>query len=286
MKKSNHSKIKNTVILFELLTRQVAADTIKGVDNSPALGIIKEFFKANSILAKELVMYQTLVNESYTSNAKADYLINTILQLRKKLNQEQLRNQKYKLIKEIKNHYDIFAFFNTKISDYKLFASIYRVFEGVTTSKAADVVNSRFTVIEHITRKSKQVLKEETTQLIEEYKKQDEEVRMLAYKLMIDKFNDKYISLSAKQKHILKEYINNVSNTVTLREFLIKEALDLRLNLQKELKKVTDKVTKIKLTEVINLTKKFEKLKNIKEENVLSLLLYHELLKELKNANK
>ena len=135
MKKSNHSKIKNTVILFELLTRQVAADTVKGVENSPALGIIKEFFKANSILAKELVMYQTLVNESYTSNAKADYLINTILQLRKKLNQEQLRNQKYELIKEIKNHYDIYAFFNTNISDYKLFASIYRVFEGVTTSK-------------------------------------------------------------------------------------------------------------------------------------------------------
>jgi hypothetical protein len=286
MRKSNHSKIKNTVILFELLTRQVAADTIRGIDKSPALEVIKNFFKPNSILAKELVLYQTLVNENYTSEKKADYLINTVIQLRKKLNQEELKKQKYELIKEVKKHYDIYGFFNTKISDYKLYASIYRILEGVTTSKASEIVDSRFTIIEHITRKNKKGVKQESAMLIEEYKKQDQDIRLLAYKLMIDKFNDKYSELSAKQKAILKEYINNVSNTEALRDFMIREAVDLRLGLQREYKKVNDKVVKIKLSEAINLTKKYERIKTVKEDNVLSLLLYHELLKELENANK
>ena len=68
MKKSTHSKIKNTAILFELLSRQVAADTISGVEASPALTIIKEFFKADSALAKELMLYQTLLKEKYNNS--------------------------------------------------------------------------------------------------------------------------------------------------------------------------------------------------------------------------
>jgi hypothetical protein len=154
MKKSTHSKIKNTVILFELLTRQVAADTIKGVENSPALGIIKEFFKADSILAKELVLYQTLVTEKYNNTDKADYLINTVTKLRNKLNKKTLSEQKYNLIREVKKHYELQDFFKTGINDYKLYASIYRIFEGVSIAKVTDVVKSRYVVMEHLTRKT------------------------------------------------------------------------------------------------------------------------------------
>ena len=286
MKKSSHSKIKNTIILFELLSRQVASDTIKGVDKSPALEIIKKFFKPNMALAKELVLYQTLVNESYKTKDKANYLLGTVTKMRKQLNQEELRQQKYLLIKEIKTNYDITSIFNTKIPDYKLYASIYRLFEGSKITKATEVVDSRFVVVEHLTRGKKSNKKVETADLLETYRKQDEEVRLLAYKLMIDKFNDKYSSLSAKQRNILKEYINNVSNNETLKNFIIKEALQIRLQLESLLRKVTDKITKIKLAEAINLTRKYEKLKNINENNVLSLMLYHELIKELKDAVK
>ena len=221
MKKSTHSKIKNTAILFELLTRQVAADTIKGVEKSPALNIIKNYFKAESALAKELVLYQTLVNEKYNSADKANYLLNTVLKLRNKLDANQLKNDKYNLIKEVKKHYDLKDFFKTNLNDYKVYASVYRVFEGVSVSKVGEVVKSRFTIVEHITRKTQNSsdLAESVTR---EYLKQDEEVRLLAYKLMIDKFNEKYVDLSAKQKSILKEYINNVSNTVGLKELVFK----------------------------------------------------------------
>ena len=284
MKKSTHSKIKNTAILFELLTRQVAADTIKGIDKSPALALIKEYFKSNSVVAKELVLYQTLVNERFSSTEKASYLVNTVVKLRNNLDAKTLGDRKYALIREIKNHYNLSDFFKTNLTDYKLYASIYRVFEGLTVSKAAEVVNSRYTIIEHLTKKKSNQL-HESTNSVGDYLKQDEEVRLLAYKLMIDKFNAKYADLSPKQRGILKEYINNISNTVSLKEFAVNEARILQTQLKKQLPKVQDKVTKIKLNEVNNMLGAFSKMRNIKEEHILSLLLYHELLKELKNVN-
>lgn len=285
MKKSTHSKIKNTAILFELLTRQVAADTMKGVEKSPALSIIREFFKADNILAKELVLYQTLVNERLNSESKANYLINTVLKLRNKLSAKELKETKYKLISEIKKHYDIQEFFKTNLNDYKVYASVYRVFEGVSVAKVSEVVSSRFTIVEHITKKQQVKLLEESDSVVETYAKQDEEIRLLAYKLMIDKFNEKYQNvLSDKQKNILKEYINNVSNTHSLKNFVVGEGRTLQTEIKTLNKKVKDKITNIKLNEVCNMLDRLEKTKTIKDTHVLSLLLYHELIKELKNV--
>ena len=282
MKKSTHSKIKNTAILFELLSRQVAADTISGVEASPALTIIKEFFKADSALAKELMLYQTLLKEKYNNSEKANYLLNTVIKLRNKLNSNQLKEQKYKLIREIKKHYNLTNFFKTNLSEYKIYASTYRVFEGVSVAKVSEVVQSRYTILEHLFRKPKSKINEEKG--TENYLAQDSEIRLLAYKLMIDKFNEKYVDLSIKQKNILKEYINNISNTTALRDFILLESKSLNISIKKVLPKVQDKITTIKLNEVCNMLTKLEKVKTIKEEHVLSLLLYHELLKELKNV--
>ena len=282
MKKSTHSKIKNTAILFELLSRQVAADTISGVEASPALTIIKEFFKADSALAKELMLYQTLLKEKYNNSEKANYLLNTVIKLRNKLNSNQLKEQKYKLIREIKKHYNLTNFFKTNLSEYKIYASTYRVFEGVSVAKVSEVVQSRYTILEHLVRKPKSKINEEKG--TENYLAQDSEIRLLAYKLMIDKFNEKYADLSIKQKNILKEYINNISNTTALKDFILLESKSLNISIKRVLPKVQDKITTIKLNEVCNMLTKLEKIKTIKEEHVLSLLLYHELLKELKNV--
>jgi len=283
MKKSTHSKFKNTAILFELLTRQVASDTIRGVESSPSLQIIKNHFKAGSTLAKELTLYNTLLQEKFAHADRADYLVNTVLKLRRKLDLVELRQCKYTLISEIKKHYDLIQFFKTPLSNYKLCASVYRVFEGASIAHAAEVVNSHFTIIEHLTGKSGVV--SEATSPVEGYLKQDEDVRLLAYKLMLDKFNSKYAGLSVKQKSILREYINNISNTTTLKTFVVKEAQLLQERITAFVPKIKDKVVAIKLTEVGKLLGKYQKIKTIKESHVLSLLLYYELLKELKNAN-
>lgn len=281
MKKSTHSKFKNTAILFELLTRQVASDTIRGVDQPPAIQIIKHFFGPKSELAKELTLYNTLLKEKFTHSGKAEYLINTAIRLRSKLNNQVLKEQKYNLIREIKKHYDLIQFFKTPLSEYKLCASIYRLFEGATIAHVAEVVNSRYTVLEHLTRKAGTSGNGVESEL---YLREDRDVQLLAYKLMLDKFNSKYNGLSTKQKGILREYINSVSNTTTLRTFVTKEADLLRKGLGEISKKVEDPVVTIKLKEVARILEQYSTIRTVKEKHVQSLLLYHELLKHLANV--
>jgi hypothetical protein len=278
MKKSTHSKLKNTGILFELLTRQITADTMIGVTDSPALKIVKEFFSPKKPLAKELVLYHTLISESFKSQPKAEMLLNTTLRLRRNLNQKALSESKYQLVKEIKKHYDLREFFKASVNNYTLNAAIYRIFEGANVAQAAEVVRSRFTITEHIMRKKAAPVNQDDAQ---NYLKESEDIRLLAYQLMLEKFNDKYSVLSEGQKRVLKEYINNISNTSELRSFIIKESGRLQSQFSKKISKVKDKVTSIKLAEVVHLLDRNKSIKRAKEEHVHSLLLYHELLKEL-----
>ncbi len=90
MKRIKHSKVKNTGIIFELLVRQVASDTMNN-KNSKALRVIKKHFKSNSELAKELKLYRTVAQEKFLSESKAVDLIDAVIRSRKQLNEIQLR---------------------------------------------------------------------------------------------------------------------------------------------------------------------------------------------------
>ncbi len=263
--------------MFELLTRQITADTMTGKENSPALSIIKEFFGAKTLLAKELVLYQTLLNESFKTESKAEMLLSTTTKIRKQLDEKQLKHAKYDLIKEIKKHYNLQDFFKSTVGNYKVYASIYRVFEGSGLTQIADVIRSKELITEHIVnRRSANKQGESST-----YMQETEDIRLLAYKLMLEKFNTKYNDLTSPQKNILKEFINNISNTTGLRDFVITESDSLQRSLTKKYALINDQVTSIKLKEVIGLLDKNKKINRVNENHVHSLLLYHELLKEI-----
>ncbi len=283
MAKFKHSKLKNTQILFELLTRQVAADTIRGVD-SPALKMIRKFFKSNSTLASELVLYESLCSQSYKSKEKANMLIREVLKARKQISESLLGKQKYQLIKEIKDNYVLEDFLKTPLPNYKLYASICTLFESINASSPPErIVESKFCIVEHLTRSTKTAIKETEDPALEEYKKQNEDIRILAYKLLIENFNTKYQNLTIQQKNILKEYINNISNSDNLRKLLVKEVSQIKVDIEKHLPTIKDQVTIIKLKEVLHLTDKYKTAKKITENHILSVLMYMELLKEIKS---
>ena len=278
-----HQKIKNTAILFELLSRQITVDVLAGNSNSNAIAIVKEFFGKTTKLGKENRLYQILLNEKYKSENKANHLIDEVLKSRKKISSGLLKREKYNLIKEIKKHYPLEEFFRTKLSNYKLLASIYNIMEG--KNDPSKNVRSRYTIVENITQKqSKNIKKQET--LITEYGKQEKDLRLLVYKTLIDRFNEKYSSLNAVQKKLLKEYIYNMSNTNKLSEYMELQSNKVKKQLQKLIAGVSDKVTKIKLKETINQIDKLTHGKVIKDNHVISLMRYYELVKEIKKVNK
>ena len=278
--KVKHSKYKNTGILFELLTRQLTADTISG-DNPKALSIIKKYFSGDSALLKEYKIYHTFISQKYKEDNKATMLINTLIEAYGKLNKGQLRREKYNLIKEIKETYDINNFFKAKISNYKVMASIFNLLENKDASPIS-IVNSKTTLLEHITIKPKTVKK---NTVLENYSKQDKDTRLLTYKVLLEKFNDKYSGLQDNQKILLKEYVNSVTNSPALKSFINKEIKKIKKTITGYSKKVEDKAVVVKLIETKNMIKPLCKKSFVNDDNVINLLNYYELVNELKTVH-
>jgi len=279
MAKLKHSKFKNTGILFELLVRQIASDTLSD-KTCYATQIIKRHFRKGSELTKELNLYQALTKENFDSQYKAQEFLNIILKERAKLNESSLRREKYNLIKSIKESYAIDDFFKYRVSNYKELASAYKLFEHSESDSPKDYVDCKTTIFEAITQKDVEIVTESENK---EYTAQPKEVRMLAYKFLVDSFNSKYSNLSESQKKVLRTYINNIDNSKKLRTFVLSEIKRLKSEFNKV--KITDKVSKIKLTETINLIDNITTAKVINENQILSLLRYHELLQELRRVS-
>ena len=284
-RKLKHSKIKNTSILFEVLTRQITADVLEGKDTK-TVKIVKEFFNENTELGKELQLYRVLSEKTYDSADKAAQLLETVIKSRQRLSNSKLRNEKYNLIKQIKENYNVTDFMNVRLPNYKILASIYNIFQAETTTDTfnpEDVVNSKFTVLENIVGKKKSV---KNDNFLKEYKEKDKDLRLLAYQILVDKFNTKYKSLNESQKDLLKNYINNISNTNSLREFVDVEVNKTKKELQKHISLISDKITKIKLSEAIKQIETLKKGQVVTEKQVLNLMRYYELVKEIKNVHK
>ena len=279
-----HNKFRNTGVLFELLVRQIASDTLTNVD-SKAVKIVKKFFH-NSELAKEHKLYHTILTAPRLSEGKAESLINTTVDCAKKLNKEQLLKEKYNLIKEIKKHYDLESFFKSNVNNYKTLAAAYMLFESAMENKFVEpkqLVLNKLTIMEHITKK--QLIEKVENETTTGFNKEDKNVRLLAYRMLIEKFNAKYSNLSNKQKSVLKEFINNISNPEHLKLFINESLNKIKAELTSLVNKVDDKTTQIKLNEVITLIKPISSKSSVKDDHLITLLQYQQLSDEIKKVN-
>jgi hypothetical protein len=282
--KIKHSKFKNTGILFELLVRQIASDTVSNKD-SAAIGLVRKYF-SKSELAKEYKLYQALITPKNLSEAKAETFINATLEASSRLNKTALRKEKYNIIKEIRESYDLEEFFKAKISHYKQYAAAFNLIEAHNSPEFTapqQIIDNKITLLEHITRKEidKESVKD---RVMEEYGSMDKGTRILAYRMLLEKFNSKYSTLSDTQKNVLKEFINNITNTTKLRDFVNKNFTIIAEEINQIIPTVTDQTTQIKLSEVVTLLKPLDKTQNVKDENIISLLQYHQLIEELKSV--
>ena len=280
-----HSKYKNTGILFELLVRQITADTLSGVD-SKATKILKKYF-VKTELGREYKLYETLAKHKNLTEGKAEVVINSIVESSKNLNRGALKRQKYNIIKEISSQYNLDEFFKTKLPNYKSQAALYtllEIYNSENLSNPNQIIDNKIIILETLTTKpvSKQKVEDD---LMTEFQSYDKDLRILTYRVMLEKFNGKYESLNENQKSVLKEFINSMDSTPKLKEFYNTKITEIKSELNKISKKVSDKAIQIKLTEVNNMLTPLGKLSKINNDDLVNLLQYYALLEELVKAN-
>jgi hypothetical protein len=277
MNKINHSKYRNTGIIFEMLVRQLTNESLINHDTK-AIGIIKKYFSKTE-LAKENKLYQTIIQSNNLNESKAETTINTIIDLNKKLDRKQLNREKFNLIKEIKNSYDIDEFFKSSISNYKALASIYTLFESnyIDNINPKLIINSRSNIKEYLIENQIP----QNSSIYNELSKMDKGERFLVYKLMVESFNKKYLDLDKDQKQILREYINNINNPNRLKLIIDKKLRNLKESLSKNTSKITDQITRIKTEETVKMIDPILESKKMKDDYIIALFNYQELNKEL-----
>jgi len=281
-----HSKYKNTGILFELLVRQITADTLSGVE-SKASNILKKYFTKTE-LGREYKLYESFFKNVNVSEAKADMVLNTIVESAKHLNRSALRRQKYNLVNEIKKHYNIEDFFKMKLPNYKAQAALYsliEIYSGDNTLNPNQIIENKTVLLEFLTKSTinKQEVK---NSILEEFKHQDKDIQVLAYRVLLEKFNDKYSGLNINQKSVLKEFINSVDSTPKLKEFYNTKVNEIKNHLTNLNKTVTDKAIQIKINEVINILPSLGKNDKPNDDNLVNLLQYYQLVEELEAVAK
>ena len=276
-----HSKFKNGGLLFELLTRQITSDVLNGSTSSQSTKIVKQYFKKDTELYKEAKIFNVLQQTKIKNSDRAKHLIETTIKsYRKTVNQSKLRREKYELIKTIKESFDMDSFFKVRIPNYKLLASIY----NVLTEDYSDPEKSSksfYTVVENISS----VKKEENDKTLVELKKQNKDLRLLAYQILVEKFNKKYDTLSKEQKKVLREYINSVSSTGTLKTFLESQFKNVLFELKKYYSSIDNKIVKIKIKECVKLVNE-TKIAKPKTSHGLKLMRFYQLVSEIKNVIK
>lgn len=282
--KIKHSKYRNTGLIFELLVKQIAADTLNNKD-SAAVKILKKFFGNKTSLSKEYRLYEFIVKNKNVSQSKAEAILSTITEISLKLSSKSLKEAKYNLIAEIKENYNIDEFFGMQVRDYKALAALYCLLEAQSNNSLVDpqiLIDNKTTILEHLTS-AVQNEQEVKDTLIEEYSKYDKDLKLLTFKILLEKFNSKYKSLLPEQKNILKEFITSVNSQTRLRSLVNEELEKIGKQVVNLSSKVKDEVIKIKLDEVSKAIKPVSNKSKIVDTHLINLMQYYDLVNELKS---
>jgi hypothetical protein len=279
--KIKHNKFRNTGLVYELLVKQTTAD-ILSLKDSPAISILKKYYTGKSPLVKEFKLYEFILKNKGISQNKAETILSTVTELCRRFDLNQLKKIKYNLIKEIKEYYNLEDFFSIKVRDYKALAGLYCLIEAQNSTYILDpqtLVDNKVTVLEHLTSSTQDSDKVKNT-LIDEFSKYDKDLRLLTYKILLEKFNERYASLKPEQKTLLREFINSVESTTKLRNTVNEEKEKIKNRILASLSKVDD-IYKIKLNELVKGINPLTNKEKVDDETLSNLMHYYELVHEL-----
>lgn len=295
MKPLKHNKYRNTGLIFDLLIRKMSGDVFSDVKEYKNFKILKKFFGNGTEIGKELTMYKMLSEQIEDNNElRVNYIIESVVKVKEGINEQKLLKEKYNLISELKDLYgeDINTFFNQKIKDYKLHASIYKILEHDINDNPEDYLNSRFFIIEHLTGKLVKTdlrvkVSDNIKQIVKEFKKQDKDIQTLAFKMMLEDFDKESKKILTKQQiDFLQAYTFRDNTNNDFKKVYHKSINSAIKKLKEAYPVVDDDVTKIKLKEMFEILKNIKKKKIVNESHVITVMKFIKLTHNVDNLIK
>lgn len=279
--KIKHSKFKNTGLIYELLVKQITSDLVSRKD-SPAVGILRKYYSGDNALVQEHKLYKTVIEGVNLTTIKADNLVSAAVKASKAINERELSRLKYSLISEIKDNYDLENFFSVPVKEYKPLAAFYCLVEANRSKDLIDpqsIVNNKVTLLEHMTSRF-QSKEDVTDSLIEEFSTYDKDLRLLTFKVLLEKYNEKYADLLDEQKAVLKQFIS-LGSTRKLREYLNEELSNISTQLKDLGSKLPKGIEKIKLQEALKMTEPISVTEKVTDDHMVRVLQFYDLINEL-----
>ena len=282
--KIKHSKFKNTGLIYELLTKQIASDLVARRD-SPAINILRKYYSGNSPLVQEYGLYKVVVESVNLTPIRAENLINAALKAARKIDHRELGNLKYSIISEIKGSYQLENFFATPVLNYKPLAAFYCLLEADRSQEMVEpqsITNSKCTLLEHMTS-GRHIGEEAKDSIIQEFSAQEKDLRLLTFKILLEKFNQKYSNLLPEQKNIL-QHVVSMGSSRELRKFLNEEMAVISDRLKEASKVLPKGIERIKINEALKILEPVPDNTKVTDTQLCKILQFYDLLEELKTV--
>ena len=272
--KMKHNKKRNTAFIFEVLIRELTKSIVEQNSEKKSLimKMIKENFKGNTLLAKDLEIYKMILETKEVERVVAEKLIYEARILKSSINHKNLFEEQGQLIEDI-NKYISPEVFNNFVPNYKDLATVFQIFHPKTKAKQRVLLDNQM-----------------VGKMLSEQEKEKELLKPidnLTYKTFVKKFNEKYNdSLLEEQKSLLKTYIGSFSdNGIDLKVFLsdelprLKEALEKSLDFQEV---SADQSMKEGTEKVLNMIESMKK-RNIDNTFIHDVLKIQNLVREIES---
>lgn len=272
MKKIKHKKHRNTGLIFEMLVKKMTSNVLKGDGINEISSIIKKHFSNNSEIRKELSFYQMLTKEKVTSPNLANEFIESIKEARNTLDLEKLNREKYRLYKDITAYFGGDSFFDIKVENYQQYASIYTIFEYKQVDNPPVMVLNKQNLIESICNV------ESSNSMESEFLKETEDIRLSAFEIMINMYNDKYDGLLIEQKALLGNYVNMETSSEEFKSFITSETTRLKESINNIIPNIENTTSSNKLNDMIDVLNQIDNAKFITEDHIHVIMKYYEFV--------
>ena len=212
---TKHNKKRNVGIVYEMLMNYITESVIDNRHNDAkkAIKIVERRYNKNTELYKEFRLLSALANSTVSGTHIAAGILAESKNAARNFDQNKLMKEKSLLIKDINYQLEKNKFYNSRIHNYKIYATIQTLINEWSDgdrSNLSKVINYEKLIVEHL-------LESKNTKKVEF----DERSDALVLKIMTENINKKYVNtLTKEQKDILKNYALYCNDAESLKTYL------------------------------------------------------------------